>query len=102
MSATYLFWQNSQELDPNQDKNWWVVSFALPNDSHNLSFVIENHSHSQSFHYQIERNKSVLEERDIVIPNGRSETITPSITTESDTRTNITVTTQEEKKTIYR
>ncbi len=101
-SATYLFWQNNQELNPDQDKNWWALSFAVPEDQSSLSFVIENHSDYQSFHYQIESDRVLLEERDIIIPSGSNTAVTPEITARLNARTNIIVTTPSGKKIIYR
>lgn len=102
LSALYLFWQNGQELNPNQGKSWWVLSFTSPTDSHSLVFIIENHSDTQTFHYQILQDKAVREERDISVPKGSSSTVTPNVQPSGDTRTKIIVTTQTEKKEIYR
>ena len=101
-SSSFLFWQNEQELDPNQGKNWWTLSFATPEDTTNIDFIIENHSRETSFRYQIMADKNILEEATIKIPSGASQTVLPAPLIQTDSRTTITVTTGTEKKEIYR
>lgn len=100
-SSAFLFWQNARELDPDSGKNWWVLSFADPQEADQFDFVIENHSDNTEFQYQIVANRQVLAEATLSIPRGETETVRPTVT-RSASRTVIIVTTGTEKKEIYR
>lgn len=102
LGAVFLFWQNERELDPDQGKNWWVIAFALPKESSDLSFTIENHSDQVSFRYEIAADKTVLVQDTLSVNRGETLTITPPITAQADARTIITVSSGNDTKKIYR
>ena len=52
VSASWLFYVNYREINPNLNKNWWSVYFQNPK-SDNLSFVIENHSCQTNFRWKV-------------------------------------------------
>lgn len=103
-SASFLFWQNERELDPDQGKDWWVIAFASPEDPVDLSFVLENHSDQVDFHYEIATNKTVLLEDTFSVRRGETLTIMPPLAAQADTRTTVIVSASkgENKKEIYR
>lgn len=101
-SALFLFWQNERELDPNRNKNWWTLAFAEPQESNNLSFILENHSDQDNFQYKIIANKKTLAEETFQVPRGETKTISPSLTANSVIRTSIVVTNGKEQTEIYR
>lgn len=101
-SSLFLFWKNERELDPDQGKSWWTVSFATPENREDLTFTIENHSAQTSFHYRIVQNKNTLKEAEVEVSPGTKQRVTTDIVSPADTRTSIIVTTGTEKKEIYR
>lgn len=101
-SALVLFWQSDRELDPDQGKNWWTLSFALPNQEESLSFVIENHSDQTNFSYEIAVGKEIISKKSFIAKRGEKTTITPPSIAKQNERVKITVTTGTEKKEIYR
>lgn len=106
VSATFLFWQNEHELDPNQGKSWWTLSFADPHDPESLAFTITNHSGQSMFSYEatytVTFDKIVTESNTVIITPGESKTITPDLKRNPDVRTSIIVTTGDERLEIYR
>lgn len=101
-SATFLFWKNARELDPDQGKNWWTLAFALPQETENLSFIVENHSDQTAFQYEITADKTSVAKDTFVVMRGEKETIIPPLVADRSTRTKVTVTLGNEKKEIYR
>lgn len=101
-STCFLFWRNESELDPNQGKSWWTLSFATPGQPVSLTFTIDNHSDTNRFEYEIVADKQSLMKEALIVTKGNSITITPDISTTPDIRTTIIVTTGTEKKEIYR
>jgi len=106
MSATFLFWQNKRELDPAMEKAWWTLSFAQPENSESVDFIIENYTNESQFHYEtsyeVTPGKVVSSGETITIVPGETKIITTSFTTSPDFRTTVTVTVGPEKKEIYR
>lgn len=106
MSASFLFWQNKRELDPNQGKSWWTLSFAEPQDENSLAFTITNHTNQSEFSYEVYNtmtpDKTILSRDTVIVPPGETKTITPQFVRNPDFRTSITVTTDTEKQEIYR
>src|SRR3989344_879072 len=102
LSALFLFWQNERELDPDQGKNWWILSFAAPEQAGSLSFTVENHSDQEAFSYAIARDKDILLEDAFSVERGETITIDSPFAAATDVRTKITVSTGNEKKDIYR
>lgn len=102
LSACFLFWRNERELDPNQGKSWWTISFTTLDQTENLAFTVDNHSDATHFDYEIITNKKSLLNESFIVAKGNSITITPDISATPDARTTIIVTTGTEKKEIYR
>ncbi len=101
-SALFLFWQNERELDPEQGKNWWMLSFTVPGNQESLDFTVENHSDNTKFRYSIIADDETLAEATFEVPRGEKITITPSALIQPDTRTRVIVTAMDQKKEIYR
>ena len=102
LSASFLFWQNERELDPDLGKNWWTLSFTDLENSEDLSFTVENHSNSVSFTYEILSEKRMLSTGILSPKRGEQVTIHPEIPFPSDARVSIVVSDGIEKKEIYR
>lgn len=102
MSTCFLFWRNESELDPNQGKSWWTLSFATPGEPSSLAFTIDNHSDTTHFEYEIVADKKSLMKEALIVTKGNNITITPDISATPNIRTTISVTTGTEKKEIYR
>ena len=100
-SALFLFWQNESELDPNYQKDWWVLSFAAPKDQESFDFTVENHSLATEFHYRIVADKETLAEETVQIASGSTATITP-VFAHSEKRTAVIVTSGSKTQEIYR
>jgi hypothetical protein len=101
-SALFLFWRNERELDPNRNKNWWTLAFVAPQESNNLSFIVENHSDQNNFQYKIITNKETLTDGIFEVPRGETKTISPSLITLPNARTSIVVTDGKGQKEIYK
>jgi hypothetical protein len=101
-SASFLFWRNEHELDPDQGKSWWTLSFATPEQTDSLSFSVENHSDSTRFDYKIVADKKVLTAESFIVEKGKPIRITPEFSAQPDTRTSVIVTDGTGKKEIYR
>lgn len=101
-STTFLFWQNNRELDPHQGKNWWTLAFVSPQESGNLSFVVENYTAQEVFEYEITADKTSVAKESFVAKRGDKTIVTPSFTATADKRTRVTVALGTEKKEIYR
>lgn len=106
ISASFLFWQNKRELDPNQGKSWWTLSFADPKSEDSLAFTITNHTNQSEFAYEasyaVKPDTVVTSRNTIVVAPGETKTIIPDFVRNPDFRTTITVTTDTEKQEIYR
>jgi hypothetical protein len=70
---------NERGLDPNQDKNWWSLSFAEPVKETSLVFVISNHTTTDRFRYTISADKKTLAEGEIKVEPGADMTHVPSM-----------------------
>lgn len=101
-SALFLFWQNERELDPDREKDWWTLSFALPGNPASLDFTVENHSDNTRFRYSIIADDETLDEAAFEVRRGEKITFTPSALIQPDTRTRVIVTAMDQKKEIYR
>lgn len=102
LGTIFLFRQNSQELDPDLGKNWWTLSFALPEQEESLSFIIENHSNQTNFSYEITVGKEIISKEIFFAKSGEKTTVmSPSIIKQNE-RVRITVRAGTEKKEIYR
>lgn len=101
-SALFLFWQNARELDPDQGKNWWTLSFASPKQADNLAFTLENHSDQTVFRYTISADRKTIAEDAFTVQRGETITITPTLTAQVGERTTISVSGSKDKKEIYR
>lgn len=101
-SALFLFWQSDRELDPDQGKNWWTLSFALPKQTESLSFNLENHSDQTAFSYEISVGRDIISKEIFTAKRGERTTVTPPSIKEQNERVKITVFAGTEKKEIYR
>lgn len=102
VSTIFLFWRSDRELDPDQGKNWWTLSFALPKQVESLSFNLENHSRETTFSYEISVGKEIISKETFIAKRGEITTISPPSIKEQSERVKITVSTGTEKKEIYR
>ncbi|MFZ2187742.1 MAG: hypothetical protein WAV46_03920 [Candidatus Moraniibacteriota bacterium] len=102
ISALLLFWQNDRELDPDQGKNWWTLSFVLPKQEENLGFVVENHSDQTDFRYEITVGRETILKEAFIAKRGERTTVTPPSITKQSERVKITVTAGNDRKEIYR
>lgn len=100
-SAIWLSYVSKKQMDPNYQKNWWVLSFDNPKDN-SLSFTIENHSNNNNFHWQILSEKTVVNQGDVTIKLGESKTIPATLPDTAGKKTTVVVTAGEEKKEIYK
>ncbi len=101
VSAVFLFTQNERELDPDTNKDWWVLSFAAPEKEGDLAFTVENHSDTTVFRYTLMADKRIVVEEPFELPSGKTTTITPTVLP-TGKRISIIVTDGTEKKEIYR
>lgn len=101
-SALVLFWQSDRELDPNQGKNWWTLSFAVPEQKESLSFIVENHSDQTQFEYTISVGKNVILRELFTAPQREKTTVTPPSIIPQSERVKISVSAGNDKKEIYR
>lgn len=103
LSAAYLFAVNERGLDPDQEKNWWSLSFAEPANESSLVFIISNHTATDRFHYAISNDGNVLIEGELSIEPGNDFTQVPSaVIRPTAGRVTITVTHEGREETIYR
>jgi len=100
-SALFLFWQNERKLDPNYQKDWWILSFAAPKDQESFAFTVENHSATTQFRYQVVADKETLTEETFQVASGATTTITP-VFSRKESRTEIVVTSGSKTQRIYR
>jgi hypothetical protein len=103
ISAVYLSWSETRQVDSNLNKNWWSLSFKDPKSS-DLSFVIENHSASSQFHWTVlTAAKTKLNEGDATIEKGGIEKVDLSQQEIKNTkRITISVSSGSDKKEIYK
>lgn len=101
LSAIWLSWISKKQMDPDYQKNWWVLSFDDPKSS-SLNFTIENHSNSNKFHWEISIDKTKIKEGDVAIDKGQQKTIPVSANNMENKKATITVTSGENKKEIYK
>lgn len=99
-SSAWLFYVSDNFLDPDQNKNWWLISFSNPK-SNDLNFVIENHSDKSNFHWELSENNKKITEGDETISKGTSKIIT--LTEKLASKAVIQVSTgEDDKKEIYK
>lgn len=101
-STFFLFSRNVSELDPDNGKSWWTLSFTSLENPRSLDFIVENFSDNTRFEYEVVADKETLAKDSFELNRGEKKTVTPNITARPDTRTSIIVTTRKEKKEIYR
>ena len=100
-SSLWLFTVSNNILDKDEGKNWWAVYFINP-ESNNLSFTIENHSDNNNFHWEVVSDKIKTKENDVSIKKGSTLSIDPEINPDTAKRVTILVTSQKEKREIYK
>lgn len=101
-STLFLFLQNDRELDPDQGKNWWTLSFSVPEQVESLGFIIENHSNQTHFSYEITVGKEIISKEIFTAKQGEKTTVMPPSIIKQNERVKIAVTAGTEKKEIYR
>lgn len=107
ISSAFLFWKNTQELNPKTDKNFWILSFAEPTNQESLAFTVENWTNQDTFSYDISYtvapNTTTTFHDTFILEGGQSATLSPNITLPKDTLvTTLTVTLGQEKKSLSR
>lgn len=106
ISALFLFWKNTRELDPDLGKNWWTLSFAVPEDPKSLAFTVDNHTAESTFTYEVSYtatpDKIISTNDSLTVSPGQAKTTIPNFVPQPDFRTTITVTLGKETKQIYR
>ena len=100
LSSGWLFWVNERGMDPNYQKNWWVVYFQDPK-SENLNFTIENHSDKNNFRWEVLSGGSILQSAEFAIPKGQSKGFLVNVPNREDKIT-VSVSDGEKKKDIYK
>lgn len=101
-STVFLFDRNARELDPNQGKDWWTLSFVDPNIP-TSDIVIDNHSNQTVFSVTIKDDTTTLSEQTVHIQKGDSKTLPTAVTSVTTGKISILVTTPgpNDKKEIY-
>ncbi len=102
LASAFLFQINVKELDPNFEKNWWTVSLASPAEEESLAFTIDNHSVHTTFMYEIMVGKNTIAKESFEVKKQEQTTITPPFLRKQSERVKIIVTTDNEKKELYR
>lgn len=100
LCSSYLFYVSDRSLRSDTEKNWWALYFEDPNGKA-LDFSIENHSAQNNFHWEITADSKKLDNGDIKIKTGESQTIQPEIK-DITGKISITVSTSNDKKEIYK
>jgi hypothetical protein len=100
-AALSLAWVSGRELDPNDGKSWWAVSF-VNTENGSLDFSVANHSDATGFSYEILHGNAVLASDTLTIDKGTTQMV-PVATTRSDVRTTVSVWTDpKDKREIYK
>ncbi|MGB3072715.1 MAG: hypothetical protein WBB68_00415 [Candidatus Moraniibacteriota bacterium] len=103
LSAAYLFSVNERGLDPDQDKDWWSVSFAEPKNAASLVFVVSNHTATSDFRYAVSVDSQTLAEGTLSVTPKTDLTHVPTISSMPQSgRITITVSHEGKEETIYR
>ncbi|MBP6975659.1 MAG: hypothetical protein KBB51_02395 [Candidatus Moranbacteria bacterium] len=88
-AAAYLFMKNDRELDPDYQKNWWTISFAILPVPENPAFIIANHTKTEDFTYTITLGSETIETGEVSVPKGASRTIQPEYPSRASSETGI-------------
>ena len=102
-SSAYLFERSLAELDLENNKNWWTVSFIRPDRVKNIDIVVSNYTEDTRFKYQILAGDTVIEEKDFEAPLGENRIllITPEKTPDTD-RVTVRVLHKDEQQELFR
>ena len=102
-SPAYLSQRNLTELDLENNKNWWTVSFIRPDRVKNIDIVVSNYTEDTRFKYQILAGDTVIEEKDFEAPLGENRIllITPEKTPDTD-RVTVRVLHKDEQQELFR
>jgi hypothetical protein len=102
-SSAYLFERSLTELDLENNKNWWTVSFIRPDRVKNIDIVVSNYTEDTRFKYQILAGDTVIEEKDFEAPLGENRIllITPEKTPDTD-RVTVRVLHKDEQQELFR
>jgi hypothetical protein len=98
MSLSFVEWR---AMDPDTDKNWWVLAFADPHGS-KTDFIIENHSDSTRFSYEILADSTKVQDSTVEISKGETKTISTNHEVTDQKITIIVQTSEGDKKEIYK
>ena len=102
-SAVFLAWRETKLASP-QSQNWWSIYFTSAKDN-GLDFIIENNSNQSNFHWEATAEKSPFQNGDIEIAKGGKKEIKitkPDTESFGNLKFTITVTTENNKKEIYK
>lgn len=102
-SSAFLFQRSIKELNPENNKNWWTVSFIRPDRVKNIDIVVSNYTEDTHFKYQILAGESVIAESDFEAPLGENKIllITPEKTPEAE-RVTVRVIHKNEQQELFR
>ena len=102
ISFVYLSYAEKNQADINT-KNIWMLYFENPKDT-SLNFKIENHSSNTDFHWQVLENNAIKKEGDASVTLGETKLIPIWLNSADVTgkNINISVTTGNEKKEVYK
>ena len=102
-SSAFLFERSLNELDLENNKNWWTVSFIRPDRVKNIDIVVSNYTEDTHFKYQILAGDTVIAEQDFEAPLGENRIllITPEKTPDTDHVT-IRVIRKDEQQELFR
>jgi len=102
-SSVFLAWRESQEHDPDINKDWWAIYFVDPKSPDNLDFVLENHGNSTEFEITLKNDQKILKQETLTIQKGSSETIPVSLDIQQEKEIQITVSdSNTNKKTFHK
>ena len=88
-ATAYLFMKNDRELDPDYQKNWWTLSFAILPVPENPAFIIANHTKTEDFTYTVTIGSETVETTNVSVPKGASRTIQPEYPSRASDETGI-------------
>lgn len=97
----FLAYTGTKALNPSNSKTWWTVYFTNPK-SNNFNFSIENHSTSTSFHWEIISGSQTLQQGDEKISNNQTKNIATAAKAEINKKISVVVTSEKDKKEIYK
>lgn len=103
VSSSFLFQKSLKERDPENNKNWWTISFIRPDRVKNIDIVVSNYTEDTHFKYQVLADNTVISENDFEAPLGENKIllITPEKTPETE-RVTVRVIHKNEQQELFR